>query len=327
MTLEEFLKLDNPQEYDFSNDGASDDYKKLDGIEKFFAYMMVMKKETFMDYQGKEELFRSASKTVLNEVSKYRVSDPDSNSKLLQEIYKVLWDIKPNMKNCISIQGETLNSANTTLNEFYSSIEDKKENKEEKDKRESIINENGIQRVSIFFILSKYLIEKNNSKIIKELIESDELTTFLRSYHTIGNFMPVPTGCNSPRGYQNNKIEDYWDLTLLHIYNYYIDGTYQDVVDIVKSKNAKVYKEWLDTFGANLKGWHNFVKINYLEPFVNIEDEKYFPKELWAGHFTSDIVKPQDYHECIEYFKNASEMISKRGESMIKKLASRIETN
>ena len=43
MKIEEFLALEAPDRYDFSNDGASEEYCKLDGFqdtyEKFFAYM------------------------------------------------------------------------------------------------------------------------------------------------------------------------------------------------------------------------------------------------------------------------------------------------
>ena len=54
----------------------------------------------------------------------------------------------------------------------------------------------------------------------------------------IGNFMPIPNGCNSPRG--TGVLKDYWDLTLLNIYRYYVDNNYKALEIIVGEDNSSI---------------------------------------------------------------------------------------
>lgn len=340
--IKDFLKLDRPEEYDFSDEKANEVYCKIDsGIEKFLAYMTVIKKDTFKsnyaNYNDKgQKFFQKASKEVMKNAEDFgKVIDADSRSLLLQKIYKLLWNVDQyaNIKNEKNkIQGETLNSANTTLNKLYEYIEENQE--KERYERESIKSKKGrSQSISINYILSKYLIEGRKSDIINQIFENKELEKFLKSYHTIGNFMPVPFGCNCPRG--TGIVKDYWDLTLLHIFNYYIDGNYKGIEYMIGSeniKNAKDYSEWLDSFGKGQEGWDNFVEKNYLgdvvdendtekfkESFVIKEDNHYGkPRELWNGHFDQKTsVLPEKESQCIEYFKNTKEWISVRANKMI----------
>lgn len=356
MKMEEFLKLDKPTiedflklgekavEYDFSNDGTkiypkgkytylvpSDNYKEKVGLEKFFAYMSVM---------HKKDIFKVVSLEEQKKINSYNVSDPDSNSQLLQEIYKILWDENGYMKNCLRIQGDTLNSANTTLNKLYEKYEeeidkDKLECEKEKYKR-------GRKRPSIKLILEKKLNETDFS-ITNKIIENKDLENFVSNYHTIGNFMPIPFGCNCPRG--TGVVKDYWDLTLLHIYNYYIKGDRKELKPILLNEKelfietnfeiVKNYQEWLDSFGKKQNGWNNFVQKNYLgdasddkKNFVSKEKEgaNYGkPRELWSGHFSNETsVLPESEEQCNEYFKNANEWILQRGKLMFKELSNKI---
>ena len=317
MEIEEFLK-DKNEKYDFSNDGASNFYCNIkNGVEKFFAYMLKSKKESFKDDEiAKKQL----------EKYEYILIDPDNKSNLMQKIYKILWNVEdPNMQKCIKnkmISGETLNSANTTLGKFYKYIERN--------------FDKGVKRHPgyIYYILYDYL-NSENMEIIDKIIHSEEFEKFVRSYHTIGNFMPVPVNCNCPRG-MSSKIKDYWDLTLFHIYNYYINDNYEGIRYIVneldndkwqESPNAKLYISWLNDYGKGKMGWKNFIESNYLKAFVKHD---YFPKELWQGHFDQDSdgqiknILPVNESQCIEYFNNATYCIYERGREMIKVLKKKI---
>ena len=365
MEIEEFLKLDKPTiqaflklgeekaaEYDFSNDGAkiypngkytylvpSGNYKEKVGLEKFFAYMSVM---------HKEDIFKVISLEEQEKINSYgNVIDPDSNSQLLQEIYKILWDENGYMKNCLRIQGDTLNSANTTLNKLYENYEEEIDMGKPKCEQEKY--KRGRKRISIKLILEKKINETDFS-ITNKIIENKDLENFVSKYHTIGNFMPIPFGCNCPRG--TGVVKDYWDLTLLHIYNYYIKGDRKELKPILLNEKelsietdfeiVKDYQEWLDSWGEGQDGWNNFVQKNYLgnagddkKIFVPKEKENYGkPRELWKGHFDQYMeldknglpkydAYPKD-DQCIEYFKNANEWILQRGILMVKELSNRI---
>lgn len=344
-TIEDFLKLENPQEYDFSNvcfmveEDSEIKYKEIDDkIYNFFIYMMNDKEVDFRKYDGDDELFINAKEKVIEELKKIGpvIKHPDSNSPLLQEIYKKLWNVKKylNKYDNETISGETLNSVLTTLINLYKIMEKSgKYNKE-------LYERNHLQRnqaVSIMFITSKYLTQykfenefkdKNGiireHEIIKNILENKHFEKLVKSYHTLGNFMPFPDDCNGPRGI--GSLKDYFDLTLLHIYNYYNDKNkprnIDEIVKIVGENHKDVFKKWLDSFDDTNNIWHDFIEKNYLEFFVEEKNgEKYYPKELWEGHFNDKAsVAPTTEEQCIDYFKNASDWINKRGIYMLGEL-------
>ena len=340
--IKDFLgfNLEDAKRYDFSNEGAPLDYcEENDAIDKFFIYRSGGKSHGFYKKE-KYDFFEKARKMRIELLKKYNfkqnkdkenefsplIIDPDSQSKLLQKIYKILWDIKEDcpeyMKSCLdkgNIQGETLNSVNTTLNYYYENYIEQ----EEKEKIREKINKR--QSVSKKYILSRYL---NDSKTLKERISNKSINDFLNIYHTIGNFMPVPNNCNGPRG--THSINDYLDLNLLYIYHYYSDDNDKLIELIVGTEKAKDYKNWLDLFeGKTGKDkWICFVKKNYLQAFCKSEEEDYYPKELWKDHFSKATnVLPENKENCLEYFEKAYNMILARGEQMVEELNSRMENN
>ena len=168
---------------------------------------------------------------------------------------------------------------------------------------------------------------------------------FLKFVHTIGNMTPVPFAkrgeeFNSPRGYNNPKINDYWDLTLLAIYNWFLKKNgktpiYQlDLIDIVKTEKAvAMCEKWLSNFkdDEDNYSWNEFVKQNYMEAFVEYENEYPWedsvdaygmPKELWEGHFETfeSIPRPVTKEQFLQFFINAKKWIELRGESIAKKV-------
>ena len=104
MTFENFktMKLKEKQKYDFTEDWGDslnekqlEAYSKLEPWNKYFEY-------------------------VRNDA----IKDPDTNSMLLQEIYKNLWKDDEILGCCrksetARISGETMNSVNVTLNSLF----------------------------------------------------------------------------------------------------------------------------------------------------------------------------------------------------------------
>lgn len=337
MNMEEFVALTAPDRYDFSNDGANEEYNKLDSFkdayEKFFVYMY----EKALPIKNYEEGHAGVMKygdEFRKECKKKfgKIKDPDSESDLLQKIYKELWHDESNLKYCYTVQGETMNSINTTLNELYEYNPKREiciETFEQYKERNSIIPKGcKNQGVSIAYIISRYAEKKTEQEERYDNIRG--LKDFLSVYHTIGNFIPVPKGCNAPRG--TGKLRDYWDLTLKVIYDYYHDIG-DNIMDVVsggagRAKIDKVelynrYKQWLDSFkeGDFHEGtWKYFVEKNYLQDFVNHVDGSYgAPKELWKGHFSGEIL-PTEIEQIEQFFANASCWITARSTRMLLRL-------
>lgn len=324
MEVKDYLLLEHlcPIEFDFSNDGVSpeSEYCKLDNVtntlEKFFAYMGVGK--TFMKNMEKKKVHPKYT-SVQDFAEKYKpVPDPDSESKLLQEIYKILWHDEQ-LKECKEgkiIKGDTLNSQNTTLDALYRLIETEDERKER-----------GRLKLSILYIMSRYVEDK---ELVKDRLEKIiGLRISISRYHTLGNFMPVPLGCNRPRG--SGQTQDYWDLALKNIYDYYIVTNSKEKDDkkddriikniIAPEEKKERYKKWLDSFEK--PKWNNFVKKNYLQDFVNIineENDDYGePKELWKGHFSGEVL-PTKMDQIEQFYVNTSSWIRKRSKRMLETL-------
>lgn len=159
------------------------------------------------------------------------------------------------------------------------------------------------------------------------------ITGFMEVVYTIGNFMPVP---RSPINFNTRRstfTEDYWDVTLLIIYDYYIRGRVCSSLKLVLG-GEEIEKSWLKQF----KDWDDFVEQNYMQPFVrrakkNMKNKKYGkPLELWKDHFKNGGLpqkgideKGKEYDQYKEFFENATERILARGEliaeALIKEMA------
>ncbi len=164
---------------------------------------------------------------------------------------------------------------------------------------------------------------------------------FLRFVHTIGNMTPVPFArrdeeFNCPRGYNNDKINDYWDLTLLAIYNWFRNKNGKspiyalELIDVVKTEAAvTMCEKWLNNFKDENDNysWDEFVKQNFMESFVEHENELPWeesigaygmPKELWDGHFETfeNSPRPETKEQFIQFFDNAKRWVWLRGYKM-----------
>lgn len=323
MTIEDFLKLPNPEMYDFTNDGANIKYQSItDPIEKYFIYKAV--NET----GWKNEKYQTGlefSKNCKKEINYGSICDPDSHSLLLQLIYKQLWcgsSLVESIDPCVKISGDTLNSCQTTLNKTIQRIE-------QDEKSFNCLNDIYPKMCGKYYS-KKYAITlfaadmkpSTNKLFCNKLKSVNFLCHFLECYHTLGNFMPVPYGCNAPRGI--GSTNDYWDLALKIIYDYYVnDG--DGISDIVGCDYTLIqrYKEWLDSFaseGNKSQGWKNFIEINFLQDFVNCSDSCYGPPiELWPEK--SSLREDEINLKKDEiFYKRATCVILKRSKRMVAEL-------
>ena len=299
MTMREFWAIDypekysNPERYDFTEEDTSDNYKNLNGLERFFAYIIKYKGKTCNYEKVKEKYAQLYNQQVFE-----NLVNPDSKCMLLRKIYTILWDERYLDFRGRFITGNTMNSANTTFNR-YVQLSPYNKFKQEK---------------AVLGTISLYY---SNNEFKTHLNSNNNLVEFINSYHTLGNFIPFPVGCNSPRRV-SSSIRDYWDLTIACVYNYYAENKNKikrkenelySLEDFLDGENLIRFKDWLDEFG----GWKTFVEDNYMSSFI---DKNGKPKELWKGHFDGAVL-PETIDQCNEYFKNASEWILKRGELMV----------
>lgn len=248
--------------------------------------------------------------------------------------------ILPEHKGIIAeYRGDTMNSYNTTINEYLRLYGDDFNNPK-------ILNikENGKElRAAPNYkkwedcILDNY--EHFESRLPKEGMK------YIKMSHTLGNFIPVPLGksataptkslpdrraqFNGPRGI--GKTKDYWDLALLNIYNWYKDKNDSHLKSIVGAEgNRKLTEEWLGVFkdDGNKPSWDVFVKKNFLQDFIEKDSNGVYgkPKELWDNHFKDSTDKnkayvlPRDKADFIQFFCRSSEWIEARGHRIAKEV-------
>lgn len=346
MDLASFLNLSNPEQFDFVEDILCENqktkYLESDTYQKFFLYRVDTKHmNDTLSYA--EDLVSSFANQFIEFVEKSKellLKDPDNSSEMLQEIYKILWPIitkKQFMKNSdFWIASDTMTSVQYSLkaatsiykyrmNEDFTKIYIR--GKTPWNNREPGISTNvGIE-----------LAANDITTHFCELLKKDypHLEGFISSYHTIGNYCPVPSGFNVPRS--NGGKYDYWDLTLMKIYEWYC--TYDDKIDEDKRDNLIQYgllhgrgaalncKKWLESFGRGKIGWYNFVNTLFMQDYVYTDDDEevksnqksyYEPKPFWEGHNWENIALPID--KCDEFFETVTDRILNRGKRMVETL-------
>jgi len=177
---------------------------------------------------------------------------------------------------------------------------------------------------------------KEFKQFFVDQVDQSRVQDFIQVAHTIGNFLPWPAGCNSPRGI--GPVKDYWDLTLDCIYWWYqknrawlkAGNTFQKNDTIVNLFGSQMvnFTQFLAAFGS----WDVFVEDNYMRPCVEepgVGDEKYGrPKELWKGHLAKATpVLPQTEEEIETFFKRAAECVRERGKLMVTALRKKEEAS
>lgn len=192
-----------------------------------------------------------------------------------------------------SLRGDTMNSWSTTLNEFI-----------------RVYGESYIHSYQERYIPKGYdswedfLSERENYK--KSF--PSYIMEFMDVVYTIGNFVPVlrdPVNFNTKRF---AATKDYWDLTLMGIYEYYTGRGSVSVLSNLLSEKA--VRDWLDRFGD----WNGFVEKNFMQPFVQKKGTEFGePRELWDGHYAGNVL-PKTEGQFEQFFVNAKVRILARGE-------------
>ena len=179
----------------------------------------------------------------------------------------------------------------------------------------------GLKKVRSWSIRASMLAYSAEKEEFQQIINAcPGAENFLNACYTLGNFLPIPPQFQ-PRG--TSSLKDYWDLTLVCIYNYYMQkGHPVDMEEfhhpiigkpytlewMVGAKNLAQCEKWLSFFPS----WKDFVEKNFLESFV--EDSYGPPKPLWERHFIGPVLPEEGQFQ--DFFTNAANWIEKRGKAM-----------
>lgn len=289
-------------EFDFTDDCCTENskYRDLSGYEKYFTY-----------------------KTVEKKTDPYYAGDPDSESELLQKIYKHLWPElkdKDYMKDKEKIYSDTMTSVQHTLSRYYKDTFP--------DEIKEYRSKNPRQKFSARMCKTMY---EQYSTVSKTLNENFNLKKFISCYHTLGNYCPVPAGFNVARsgtGYSSNY--DYWDLTLMRIKKYYdikkelslqvTDVNATNEIAMLLHCNGIIdnCKKWLDGYN----GWDDFVEKNYFQDYIYADNGKEVIPFCEGHSWENNEIGNYD-----EFFKNVSNRIEKRSKRMIAALEKKINNS
>ncbi len=320
------VQENNVWEYDFvENTIASIDalekYCELERVfDKYFVYRASGYKKTHNKYLKEEA--KNKLNIFLEKAKKCQTRDPDLSSNLLREIYIYLWgeDFMENYCKC----SDTMTSAQTLLNNCIECVYDQEMFK------------------NVYMTDSKVRVTSNSSIVMAvcsknslyELLGTNfnDLERFLKLYHTIGNYTPVPEGFNQARSLMGKK--DFWDLTLMYIRDYYLKVNKEDKNTIIRGllnikgneEKMKIWLEkmkvWLDNYGDGLDGWKKFVEKNFFQDYV---DENFEVKPFWEGHNYKNLELPKCKEEINELLKKLCCIIEKRGKRIIEAIKKSID--
>ena len=273
--IREYLgKNSSPESYNFE-----EEYQKtasLSTLDRYFRYQAAQ-------YTGSDY---SKAKEFHDEVGKIPHPDGSGGRKkgtyLICDIYEALWNWNRNGKSTFAkirfdnfqceFGADTMNSVQTSFNKLA----------------EDIINGNQIFEKPIKdYYSSGYLLQlyRTNKEtfcaLLTENFKNNGFQSYIDCYHTIGNFVLVPKLFNGKRGYSllynGNKVNDYWDISLMYLRDRGWNGLEQD-------------------------DFNKYINYFFLWDYVSENDNSYTVKEL---------------SNTDSFFKTTVQYIKRRGIFMI----------
>lgn len=281
-----------PERYSLDMETDSTAYLRIKNpIERFYVY-----KSGNVD---KQSVYQGAVRyRMLNESICQSVHDCDS-CELMKDVYKSLWAeaIADSETSMIDGQhGDTMTSLQHSLNSSIRLIE----TEEERQRR-------GRKRISLAYQIE---LLSSTSDFLARTGKIKGLDSFAVLYHTIGNMIPVPPMFNASRS--NFGADDYWDVTLMKIKEWYDSRDRATLAALLHKKEesdqaVETCEKWLTWFGS----WNGFLEKNYLNDFVDRNNEP-IP------------FKPNTAHDIESFYETCSDLIAKRGQRLIGELKKRV---
>ncbi len=330
MTLDDFLALSEEEKLrvDFSAENAPDAYGKASPCEKYILYKAYTERSdrsaVFEDGRNFSEEIKKEYTVIKDGRTVKKIIDPDTDSKLLQAIYRKIW---PELFGAAAkITSDTMTSVQVTMSGFF---EERVETPEEKRRRLQISQ---YQKCSLRYMLDCWAkepgadIRERVQNAAARLKKDDRLEAFLSAWHTLGNYCPVPRFFNRARS-QYGKY-DFWDLTLMMIRKWYLTGDTDEKERILKRdlfhnqypESVPFCTKWLRQFGDGEKGWETYVDAFCFQDWVSREktDSYYKVIPLWDRHDWEHLSLPS--RDWGAFFTEFESRIAKRARRLIQKL-------
>lgn len=243
--------------------------------------------------------------------------------KAINRLYGLLW---PNAKDFGADSADTMNSAWTTLDIVFKSLPCEEEIRNMlKGRRWNKENVSSALSETKNPVLENVSDEEDSSD--RKIKHQAEALCFLT--HTLGNFIPCPAPFNTGR---YSTTSDYWDLTMLGI---------KEWCDICFFETRRKYplnqgvlercSAWLESYAkkasaANEEGWRQFVRENFLQPYV---EDDYEVRLFFNGHsFDPEhkLPKSKDKEELLECLLSMNAGIIARGNLMLHAIVKKHES-
>lgn len=126
----------------------------------------------------------------------------------------------------------------------------------------------------------------DNFDYFDKVHNQEDLKTFAKRTHTIGNIDIVPKGFNAGR---NNS--DYWDWGL------------------------QAVKEFLDTISSLV--WKTYIDVHQLNDYMG---SSYVVKPFWENHLDSSDIIPKKRDDIIKFLETVNNNIENRGKKILLKI-------
>ncbi|MEW4328840.1 hypothetical protein Q0N12_19475 [Rossellomorea marisflavi] len=163
-------------------------------------------------------------------------------------------------------------------------------------------------------------------KYFPDLALKKSVERFHQTYHTIGNFVPLPNkklGSQTFNTYRGVKYGDYFDLFLKRLEHWFLneEGLDDDKVESLIQENSF----YLDRFERNKDGFKSFCEVNYFTDYLteewNVNHGVIAHSRWWHGNLTKETYSVEAY----TYMEYSSAIIESRANKIIEKLDIRLK--
>lgn len=217
MKLSDFIKLNNPIEYNFEFENKLLAESGLDTYSRYFTYKANNDKARNSGYENGKKFAEVVNQKFGNIADCDGTLENNENDTcmLTREVYRALWGWNDVSNGKLSRYGisaidsfglvgpETMNSAQTIVNMII------KESFESCNEKNIVSLKKG--RISANFMLELFANEISKKTLEVWLNEVNGLSSYLDLYHSLGNFVLVPAYFNP---YRASAVDDFWDQSL-----------------------------------------------------------------------------------------------------------------
>lgn len=305
----------SPAAYNFELECDYEEFAALSPIERFLTYKATAVGEKILKEIGKgksderiaEGCYHEAAAFCVDRCRKYpNLTDCDGcdgKCSLAIDLYDMLWGWKEPESLCM-MGGDTLNSVQTTLNEYLKALNEEKE----------IYRQHLKNRTSIRFCLQLYCLYGED--FVKQLAEKKEFVRLIQLTHTMGNLGLVPKGYNRKRGLAK-EMQDYFDMSLYNLLHNCdgMSGKYFGEDEETRKHNFARYINFSFLWDSVEKRGNTYE----VRPLCNSHEMKMHVWDL-MGTWTSENVLPKKM-ELEQLCRNINSWIIRRGlfmEAMLK---------